>query len=349
MVVCCDNDIVVFGGQAISNFKLLSHDILNFKLLSHDVIWVYNRYTEQWRKHQTVQEVASSPVDGPSAVAIGACIYMFGGMEMTPRNITNALWMLARTQEGFHWSKCEYQSGVKLPSPRYKHRGWEYRGCLWIFEGFGPPLDIFLNECGDFALDPENVVGEGMNNQLLCYDSSTQKWTNPQCSGAIPSPRSDYGSTIIKDRAWLFGGHNSNRRSLGDLFQIDVYLYIWTQIESLKIKPNWLTSNSSLIAVSETELVLVDDRYEGMCYGSDVKIIDLTSQSWKQYTLHTDHRRYHSAVVSGVNRSVILTGGYKDDDAHGSDYTSAYHLMLEPKNLQQLAIKIVYNQRSVLP
>ena len=74
------------------------------------------------------QEVAPPTMKDPFAVTIGACIYMFGGVETTHRiehniietthiNITNALWKLIKTQGGFRWSKVDYQSGVKKPSP----------------------------------------------------------------------------------------------------------------------------------------------------------------------------------------------------------------------------------------
>ena len=190
-----------------------------------------------------------------------------------------------------------------------------------------------------------------MNNQLLCYDPSSQILTNPQCCGDVPSPRSNYGSTIVKDKVWLYGGIDKNSIPQDDLFQIDMYSLIWTEIESGKIKPNCMSA--SLSAISETEVVIVDDRWKGSCnrrhmYGSDVLILDLTSQTWKQCTSHRDHPRYHNAVVSGVNRSVIITGGKNHQDEHGSSYTSTYHMMLEAKSLQQLAMKTIYNQRSVL-
>ena len=340
MTVRYGNNMVVFGGQD-----------LNHEQLSHHVIWVYNLYTEQWERYEIPDHKKAPPrVKEPFAVTVGTCIYMFAGRGMAFTNIKNTLWKLTRTHGYFQWSKVVYQSGLKRPSPRCDHRGWEYGGCLWIFGGYGRPFDGYLSENGTFTVDDQSSLGEGVNNQLLCYDPSTQIWTNPQCYGSVPSPRSEYGSTVIKDNVWLFGGYNENYGHHDDLFQIDMYSRTWTLIESGNIKPHCV--RVSLTAISETELVLVDDQWEGSrsrCYGSDIWILDLTRQTWKQYTSHRDHPRCYNTVVSGVNRSAVITGGMNYRDQHGSSYTSTYHVMLEPKSLQQLAMKTIYNQRSVLP
>ena len=263
--------------------------------------------------------------------------------------------MLTRTHGCFHWSEIDNRKGLKLPSPRYKHRGWEYNGHLWIFGGYGSPLDIYLNEYGNFAV---NTIydDQGTNNQLLCYDPSTQQWTNPECSGSVPFPQFNHASSIIQNKVWLFGGDDEDCMNLDDLFQfamssyMDIYFIwtqiiclIWTQIESGQVKPNCM--KYSLTAISETELISVNVFWVGSS-NSDVWIMDLTSQTWKQYTSPRDHRRFHNAAVSGVNWSVIVTGG---DGSTGGTYTHTYHVMLEPKSLQQLAMKTVFKQRSVLP
>ena len=251
----------------------------------------------------------------------------------------------------FQWREVDNRNGVKFPSPRYKHRGWEYRGSLWVFGGYGSPLDIYINEYGDFAMNTIYGDDQGANNQLLCYDPSTQKWTNPECSGSVPLPRFNHASSVIQNKVWLLGGANENCRDLDELFQFDMNSLIWTQIESGLIKPDSLNCMKySLTAISETELILVNVFWEGSChsyYSSVAWIIYLTSQSWKQYTSPRDHRRWYNAVVSGVNRSVIVTGGYKG--CTGGSYMPTYHVMLEPKSLQQLAMKTIYNQRIVIP
>ena len=332
--VRCGNDVVVFGGMGMYN-----------EPFSHHIIWMYNLYTEQWRQHQIPEhEVAPPAINDPCAVAIGTCIYLFGGTNKITLDMTNALWKLTKTQGYFHWDKAACQSSVKLPSPRWRHSGWEYGGCLWIFGGYGSPLDQYLNDHGDFTLYPQGIYGEGFNNQLLCYDPSTQTWTNPECFGAVPLPQCGFASTIIQNKVWLFDGADEDFGTPSALFQIDMHSQMWTQIESGQVKPDCI--NCSLTAISETELILVNENWGGSGYAW---IMNLTSHTWKLYTPQRDHRHPDHAVALGVNRNVIITGGSHDHEARGSRYPSTCHVMLEPKSLQQLAMKTIYNQRSVLP
>ena len=195
-----NNDILVIGCRRIDS---------NHIDISHHVIWVLNLHTERWRKH-VISDHKKAPSSNMKAcaVVIGAEIYMFGGYLISVNELgeaedkdtmsyTNALWMLNRTsQEYFNWTEIEFGNGVKLPSPRGDHCGWEYARCLWVFGGFGPSSTEYLTDHGDFS----NFNNKGWNNQLLCYDPSSHSWTNPQCCGAVPFPRSPSASAIIKDK-----------------------------------------------------------------------------------------------------------------------------------------------------
>ena len=108
------------------------------------------------------------------------------------------------------------------------------------------------------------------------YDPSTQKWTNPECSESVPSPRSDYASTIIQNKVWTFEGTDQNQRRLCDLFQLNIHSHIWTQIESGQVKPD-CRDCYSLTAISETELILVNLGWEDSGHRSDAWIMGLLS------------------------------------------------------------------------
>ena len=168
------------------------------KEMSQYEIWTYNLYTAQWRKHHVLNvNSVPSPVFAACAAAIGKDIYMFGGFPYTrPWRPTNELWKLTTTGF-FKWSKAEFQNAMKLPSPRWNHSGWEYAECLWVFGGTVPDKlqTEYLCDHGDFIHE--------VTNQLLCYDPSTKRWTNPQCFGAVPVPQSDHSTATIKDTVWL--------------------------------------------------------------------------------------------------------------------------------------------------
>ena len=325
VAVRLNSSIVVIGGSD-----------RNDKAMPLCVIWMYNLYTEQWRKHQTPHENdVPDALENTCAAAIGADIYMFGGTtSFSINNSTNELWKLT-TQECLNWSKLEPQQDVKLPCPRLGHTGWEYAECLWVFGGAGLFSTEYLSDHGD--------ISYLCTNQLLCYDTFIQKWTNPQCFGSVPYPRMNHSTTVIKDKVWLFGG--KTRVSHSDFFELDMRSCTWTEISTGQTKPGERYC-SSLTAVSDRHLVLhAGIRQNPYTSLNDTWILDLQTQAWTQYTSHHDHTRYRHAGTLGIKKAIIIIGGFNYDKS----YTPAFHVMLEPKSLQQLAMKLIYNQQDVLP
>ena len=195
VAVLLNNDIIVIGG--------FSCDDRMYPQVPTDVIWMYNIYTDQWKKYQIPGKKNAPPaLSLACAIAIGTHIQMFGGYLCDSGNATNDMWKLTRSPQGrFAWSKIEFQHDAKLPSPRHGHSGWKYNNCLWVFGGAGTyesDASKYLNDHGDY--------NDYVNNQLLCYDPSTQMWTNPQCFGSVPCPRFCHSTEAIRDKVWLFAG-----------------------------------------------------------------------------------------------------------------------------------------------
>ena len=302
---------------------------------------MYNVYTDQWRKYDIPGRKSAPPLLGCAcATAIDTGIYMFGGVNVELKRKTNELWKLTRAPQGyFDWSKINFQHNVKLPSPRIDHSGWEYETCLWVFGGESPVSPEYLNDHGDFS-------GQ-YSNQLLCYDPSTQMWTNPECFGSVPSPRSDHSTDMIRDKVWLFGGTDNSWVTLEDLFELDMQSHVWTQITTDQTKPQG-RFDSSLSANSDRQLVLHGGQSEfaSTTELSDTWIMDLPSQTWRKYTSYQDHGRDCHTGSLGANKSIVIIGG---DSSENPDYTPIFHVMLEAKSLQQLAMKTIYNNQGVLP
>ena len=119
MTVNLDHYILVLCGIFLKDHE---HIPLN-------VIWMYNLYTEQWRKH-TLPHRPTVPTGrcSTSAVVIHSHVYVFGGYapSESPRT-TNALWKLAMDNAGsFVWSNIVMTNDETTPSPWYYHTGWEY-------------------------------------------------------------------------------------------------------------------------------------------------------------------------------------------------------------------------------
>ena len=126
VVVYLEHYIVVFGGKG-----------KDFQPLSKCIIWMYNLYTEKWRK----EEIESSTEAPPScyeasAVAIQSDIYMFDGRKGSTCSPMDTLWKLTRNLEGiFFWSRIIIADTVKVPPYHWDHSGWEFEGKMWIFGG----------------------------------------------------------------------------------------------------------------------------------------------------------------------------------------------------------------------
>ena len=326
--VCLDNSIILFGG---------SYDAVD--LLSTDVIWTYNLYTDKWEKHATSKRrVAPEPFEYAVAVTIEGTIYRFGGRRYDGDVATNDLWTLSRTETGgFTWSFIKYQSDKESPSPRYGHTGWQYAGKVWIFGGKGHLPQRYLHDHGDV----EGVIVI-TNNQLLSYDPNTNKWINPQCFGEVPSPRTDHSSTIFREKVFLFGGYNENLGFLDDFLQLNMYSLKWTRIQTGQHRPE-ASCDCTLTATTDNQLVL-------RMPGSDTWIMDLASHSWRLYSSEEDHDRYDHAATLGLNSNVIIIGGYVEewfDDSHEM-HDIIFHVMLEPKCLQKLAVHTIYKHQANL-
>ena len=336
--VCLDNRVVIFGGR------------LRKELLSTRVIWTYNLYTDEWRKHLIPDsKEAPKPFSSAVAAAINGTIYTFGGVDTKSRNALlrhrNAVWTLDRTEECFKWTFIEPECAEKSPSPRTMHTGWEYAGNLWTFGGLGSLQEGYLNDHGDFH---GYSVGVAVNNQLLCFDTNTNKWTNPQCCGDVPSPRRDPTSAIIKNKVWLFGGYESIQYAAPDIFELCMHSLTWTRIQTDQHRPQARNLCTLTVPVTGDKLVLHGGN-TGMKLLSDTWIMDVTSHSWRIYTSESDHDRYCHTGSSNLNNNVIIFGGKKDSLDTSEMYNNIFHVMFEPKCLQQLAMKIIYKYWDQLP
>ena len=332
VAVRLDNYIVVIGG-----FNRY------IDIASTHVIWTYNVYTDYWRKYHTPgSKSAPPPLQGTCATIIDTDIYMFGGYNPKSWRNTNEIWKLTRAPQGhFDWSKIEFHHDAKLPYPLTGHSGWEYEKYLWIFGGTSNGLvsSKYLNDHGDIS---------GIfqySNQLLRYDPSMHIWTNPQCFGAVPSPRKGHRSDVIRDKVWLFGGEDCILEDLDDFFELDMQSLVWTEITTGQTKP-YRRSNFSLTAISDQQLVLYGGSSAVEVHGlSGAWIMDLPSQTWRKYTPCQHHDRAFHTGSLGANKNVVIIGGL---DMRGLD-TPTFHLMLEAKSLQQLAMKTIYSNKDTLP
>jgi hypothetical protein len=49
------------------------------------------------------------------------------------------------------------------------------------------------------------------------FNVSTRKWTELQCTGSIPCPRTSHAAVLVDDVMYVFGGCTDDGTHLGDL------------------------------------------------------------------------------------------------------------------------------------
>ena len=165
--------------------------------------------------------------------------------------------------------------------------------------------------------------------------------------GSKPSPRRCHAITKTRTIIWVYGGHDKNG-SFDDLYEFNLCLLAWTQIQtvgSLSPKKRWA---HSLTAISDQQILL---------YGGSSNIaswiFDLPSLSWRQHSIPTTldgkvvemcGRSCHTGVI-GIQNVIIFGGCYNRITTKCTDILC---IMFEPKSLLKSCLEVVYRQRSCL-
>ena len=303
-------------------------------------IWTCNLWTDQWKAHAIPHQEKMPETRGCCAVAVEADVYIFGGL-----NGPQMLWKLTwnTITDSFELTAVQIKKHTKVASPRAFPCGWEYRRKMWIFGGFGPSPTLqsqsYLNDYGDFV---NSVVNLGYNNQLLSFDPFTQTWKNVVCFGDVPSPRADPSTAIINDKVWLYGGLMLSGRK-DDLYELNMASLSWTQLQTNMPRPPAMKS-FSLTPVTPNHLVLHGSTDEL----KSTWILNVNSYKWKQHPVsHGRLLEYHTGITGLHSNAVILGGNAVEPDER--TYRSLPSVQLEPKSLQQLAVRMIYENRAALP
>ena len=294
-------------------------------------IWTYNLWTEAWMQHTLPHGQPLPKTKYRCCVAIGKDIYMFGGLVLD-----SLLLKLTRNVDGsFAWKTIDMEDPAKSPCPRTRICGWEHGNKLWIFGGWtnSSPFGS-LNNHGDFHYGWLYCI----TNQLICYNPSTQTWNDVQCSGNVPSPRFDTSVAIIKDTVWTYGGL-SGSDSHNDLHELNMDTFQWTHIDiSLR---GYLDPDCSLTPITSSKLVLQ--------YGGTTWIIDVLSHEWRKYRRRHTCCLYNTIGFTALNSNAIILGCPLPFHGQQNVCNPIYSVMLDPKSLQQLAMKTIHRHREILP
>jgi hypothetical protein len=64
-------------------------------------------------------------------------------------------------------------------------------------------------------------TGRHSLNDTWSFNISTRKWTELQCTGSVPSPRTSHAAVLVDDVMYVFGG-DADRAKLGDLTALNL-------------------------------------------------------------------------------------------------------------------------------
>ena len=307
-------------------------------------LWTYNLWTEQWQRCPVTPRRDTIDSSQQCAVAaVGSEIYMLCEQVISGWSKLRipVLLKLKRSEHGsFEWSIIVIRGKKKIPSPRTGSCAWEHERKLWIFGGEGPFKHGFLNNYGKFSSNSGHVT----NNQLLCYNPVTEVWENLHCAGSLPSPRAHASSAIMGDIVWLYGGFTNARHPHNDLHELNMSSLTWSQVKINMYLPRPpALASSSFTAATPSHLVLHSNHQDSNC----TWVLDVETYTWRQHPVSDAHQWYHHTGLPSLNGDVIILGGIcmAHPEFDSSEHRRTFHVTLAPKRLEQLAMKVIYENR----
>jgi hypothetical protein len=65
-------------------------------------------------------------------------------------------------------------------------------------------------------------TGRHSLNDTWSFNISTRKWTELQCTGSIPSSRTQHAAVLVDGVMYVLGGHAPDNTELGDLTALNL-------------------------------------------------------------------------------------------------------------------------------
>lgn len=75
-------------------------------------------------------------------------------------------------------------------------------------------------------------------NDVWCYDSTTNKWSQLDCIGYIPAPREGHAAALVDDVMYVFGGRTEEGADLGDLAAFRISSRRWYTFQNMGPSPS---------------------------------------------------------------------------------------------------------------
>lgn len=203
--VLCGNAYIVFGGDTVdtdfngypdNNFYLFNINNNKYTIPSH----VLNK--PKGRYGHTLSAISFNNSSSK--------LYLYGG-QLENEVFDDLLFFELNSFKSpkARWEVVEPANNFK-PPPLTNHSMSAYKNKLYVFGG------VYNNE--------------KVSNDLWCFDTLSNKWTQLSPTGNLPPPVNEHSSCVVNDRLFIYGGNDFTGVIYDFLYVLDLQTLVWSKL-----------------------------------------------------------------------------------------------------------------------
>ncbi|CAI5959513.1 unnamed protein product, partial [Closterium sp. NIES-64] len=112
---------------------------------------------------------------------------------------------------------------------------------------------------------------------VRALDVSTKMWRVMKTRGQIPCARGGHSTAKVGSTVWVFGGEDSKRRLLNDVYSLDFTTFVWDKLDTTGTPPLPRAGHTATV-YNEHYLTIFGGGSHSMCF-NDVHVLDLDAWS----------------------------------------------------------------------
>ncbi|GJP40533.1 hypothetical protein CLOM_g205 [Closterium sp. NIES-68] len=113
---------------------------------------------------------------------------------------------------------------------------------------------------------------------VRALDVSTKTWRVMKARGQIPCARGGHSTAKVGSTVWVFGGEDSKRRLLNDVYSLDLTTFVWDKLETTGTPPVPRAGHTATV-YNEHYLTIFGGGSHSVCF-NDVHVLDLDAAEW---------------------------------------------------------------------
>ncbi|XP_059488640.1 kelch domain-containing protein 3 [Neocloeon triangulifer] len=244
-----------------------------------------------------------------AAVAIGGCVFSFGGY-CTGDNyrVVRPIDVHALNTSTYRWMPVAVQDTEHItPFQRYGHTVVAFEGKVYLWGGRND-----LMAC----------------NTLYCFNPATRSWTAPVVTGQVPNARDGHSACVLGHCMYIFGGFEEEfDRFTQDVYCLDLTTMQWHFVRTKGSPPSYRDFHTAS-AIGHCMYIFggrgdVSGQYHSYAevYCNKITYLDTVTRTWHELETTGQPppgRRSHSMFV--YKGSLYMFGGYNgNSNLHFND------------------------------